>query len=675
MNQPPVPNACRIEKREPRRRLYGAIAILGLLAAAGVAIFFALNGSRNPASGEPSSEKPRADALSPTQPPAPGQATQVNPVRSVVAEEELILALSPWLKVLSNSILNLKFPDHRARSLFADSFGVVDLAASTKRVDPERLGNLSVVVRQWPVNPGERQVDATDVSMWRSFLDNVDYFEHAKFYFIRGEFIGEQFAEFDSEIGLDGLARSAGGRWRAVRSKHRVRWRRDPTRTSTDDTPWRITRWHVTEFETIENDRPMFAESLDLLLPNEKDRQRVRESLHWRYLTRHFYPRRDAKIAGQLDDTRFFPMSLALHPGLAVVDVDRDGFDDLYVTVRWGKNMLLRNRGDGTFEEIAAKLGLDVESRSNAAVFADFDNDGDADLMLARGFERSMYLVNENGHFVDRSTELVASPLPFEATSVSAVDFNGDGLLDVYFSTYHQDDVRTRIDADLSHPDHRIHTYLTPAQSQELKRRHARENQPFLRQVGPPNILLVNRGDGRFEVAPESEQLAVWRNSFQGTWGDFDDDGDADLYVANDFSEDNLFRNDGPDGFVDVTVAQGIDAIGFAMGVSWGDYDNDGRQDLYVSNMYSKAGQRITGRLKQLDPRIRMLAEGNYLWRRGNEGFQLVSGKSPPKLNVARADWAWGGQFADLNNDGFLDIYVPSGNYTVPDEFSTPIDL
>lgn len=675
MNQSPVPDVRRIEEKDLRRRLYAAIAVLGVLAAAGVTVFFALNGSGSPVSSEPSSEKPRADALSPSEPAAPGQATQVNPVRSVVAEEELILALSPRLKALSNSVLNLKFPDHRASALFADSVGIVDLAASTTRVGAERLGNLSVVVRRWPVDAGERKVSAQDASMWRPFLDNVDYFEHAKFYFIRGEFSGERFDQFDSLIALDGLARAADGRRTAVRSQHQVRWRRNPEPASPDDGPWRITHWHVTQFETIDSDRPMFAESLDRMIPDKIDRQRARESLHWRFLTRHYYPRREAKTPGRHDDVRFFPMSHALHPGLAVVDVDRDGLDDLYITVRWGKNMLLRNRGDGTFEEIAASLGLDVESRSNAAVFADFDNDGDADLMLARSFDRSMYLVNENGRFVDRSKEMVASPLPFEATSVSAADYNGDGLLDVYFSTYNQDDVRRRIDADLSHPEHRIHKYLSPEDSEELKRRHRSENIPFLRQVGPPNVLLVNRGDGRFEVAPESEQLAVWRNTFQGTWGDFDDDGDVDLYVANDFSEDNLFRNDGEDGFVDVTVAQGIDVNGFAMGATWGDYDNDGRQDLYVSNMYSKAGLRITGGLKQLDKRFGMLAGGNYLWRHDDDGFQLVSGLSPPKLSVARADWAWGGQFADLNNDGFLDIYVPAGYYTVPDEFKTSVDL
>ncbi|MCH8924272.1 MAG: hypothetical protein IIA67_14125 [Planctomycetes bacterium] len=264
MNQPSVPNVRQIKSKEPRRRrLYGVIAVLGLLAAAGAAVFFALNGSGNPLNREQLSEKPHADTLPLTESPAPGPATEANPVRSVVAEEELILALTPRLKALSNSVLNLRFPDHRARALFADRISVVDLAASTQRVDAERLGNLSVVVRRWPVNPGERQVDAQDASMWRPFLDNVDYFEHAKFYFIRGEFSGDTFDQFDSLIALDGLARAADGRRTAIRSKHQVRWHRNLEPASPDDAPWRITHWHVTQFETIDSDRPMFAESLD----------------------------------------------------------------------------------------------------------------------------------------------------------------------------------------------------------------------------------------------------------------------------------------------------------------------------------------------------------------------------------------------------------------------------
>ena len=120
---------------------------------------------------------------------------------------------------------------------------------------------------------------------------------------------------------------------------------------------------------------------------------------------------------------------------------------------------------DGTFEEVAEQYGLDIDGRSNAAIFVDFDNDGDKDLMLARSLERSQYWVNENGRFVERSDPWVAGDLPYEATSVSAADFNNDGLMDVYFATYHQDDVSRRIDADLSNSEHRIskheHEYRT----------------------------------------------------------------------------------------------------------------------------------------------------------------------------------------------------------------------
>ncbi len=130
-----------------------------------------------------------------------------------------------------------------------------------------------------------------------------------------------------------------------------------------------------------------------------------------------------------------------------------------------------------------------------------------------------------------------------------------------------------------------------------------------------------------------------------------------------------------PDGFVDVTDQMRANTIGFAMGASWGDYDNDGRQDLYVSNMHSKAGERNTSQIVGLDPRIRQLSAGNYMYRNLGHAFEQVAGLEPPLLAVAKAGWSWGGQLADINNDGYLDIYVPSGYYSVPDEFTTNIDL
>ena len=490
-------------------------------------------------------------------------------------------------------------------------------------------------------------------------------------------FADDTLSTFNSRLGFSGLARLTSGDYIAIQAEVDVQWEREPRKVESatvSNEQWVIARWAIKRFRSDGADDLLFADTFENVIPDASLRRKLVESKHWQIGQRHYYPQLRAKLPSNMSDDRFFPISTANHPGLSVVDIDQDGRDDLYVTVRWGKNLLLRNRSDGTFEDIAPTIGLDIDGRCNAAVFCDFDNDGDKDLMLARSLERSAYFVNDQGRFIDRTSELVEGQLPFEATSVSAVDYNRDGLLDVYFATYHQDDVSRQVDADLSNPQHRIHGYLSQRQSEELKRRFRTEHQPFVDQVGPPNVLLLNRG-GRFEIAPESDQLAVWRNSFQATWCDYDRDGDPDLYVANDFAPDHLIQNNGSAGFQDVTNDAGIDKIGFAMGVSWGDYDNNGTDDLYISNMYSKAGRRITSQVKSLDERISLLATGNYLYCNENDRFRMVSGLDSAAFPVARAGWAWGGQFSDLDNDGFLDIYVSSGYYTVPDEFRTEVDL
>ena len=127
--------------------------------------------------------------------------------------------------------------------------------------------------------------------------------------------------------------------------------------------------------------------------------------------------------------------------------------------------------------------------------------------------------------------------------------------------------------------------------------------------------------------------------------------------------------------FTDVTAVTGTEDVGFGMGASWGDYDHDGRLDLYVSNMYSKAGRRITAALPQIDPRFRRMSRGNSLFRNQGEAFRQVSGTTPDSLQVEKAGWSWGGQLADFDNDGFLDVYALSGFYTVPQPFELPVDL
>ena len=200
------------------------------------------------------------------------------------------------------------------------------------------------------------------------------------------------------------------------------------------------------------------------------------------------------------------------------MDIDGDGYDDLYIAGRQGQNMLLHNGGDGTFAERAAQYGLDVEHHTAAALFADFDNDGDPDVFLGRTLAPSLYMVNEDGHFVTR--DLGDGVLPLLVASISAADYNGDGLLDVYFSTYA---ARMLLKAVATASQGVLLADFLPAD-------HARTLYDLSRDrighliydaPGPPNVLLRNLGDGRFAAT-----AAVWRNTLQATWADYDRDGD-----------------------------------------------------------------------------------------------------------------------------------------------------
>jgi len=561
--------------------------------------------------------------------------------------EDLLLKMTPDTDTLDKSALDLTLPDAHSLGVFEETVIATDIRPPAAAAAPPD-GSLAAV-RSWPLDPAERSGPARDLRLWRPFLDSVDYFTHAHFKIVRGRFADEAETTWVTDIRFEGVARLTSGRTVSADSKIVLAWNRHPAPPGAVSEPtWRIGSWRTTSFTVIETAEPLFSESLDRALPDPADLERARTSVHENLIVKQMLDPKAPK------PSKYFQFqSLNQHPGLAVVDIDRDGFDDLYVMERWGKNLLLHNRGDGTFEEIAAKVGLDVADHTSSAIFADFDNDGDLDVFLGRTLAPSLYFVNEGGKFVDRSSTLVGTPLPALVSSVSAVDYDGDGLLDVYLSTY-------AIDADLQED------FLPPAAVQEIERRWREGGHLFRNRPGPPNVLLKNLGGGRFGLAPTASEVAVWRNTFQSTWSDFDNDGDMDVYLANDFAPHNLLRNDGNGHFTDVTEETGTADLGFGMGASWGDYDNDGRQDLYTTNMYSTAGRRITEEMGEMAAEMAPMARGNSLFRNLSPRFAKVSGLEPPALTVERAGWGWGSQFVDVDNDGYLDIYALSGYYTAP---------
>lgn len=327
------------------------------------------------------------------------------------------------------------------------------------------------------------------------------------------------------------------------------------------------------------------------------------------------------------------------HNGIAIGDVNGDGLDDVYIATGSGlPNKLFVQNPDGTAREMAHEAGVAWLDDTKGVLLVDLDNDGDEDLLCAMG-PSIVYCQNDGtGHFVPFRRLRPGTDAAFY--SLAAADYDLDGDLDVYTTRY----IKVRYGQSVPMPFHDANN-------------------------GPPNHLLRNDGPDGFTDVTEETGLNVnnGRFSLAAAWADYDNDGDPDVLVANDFGRNNLYRNDGGK-FVDVAEKVGVDAPAAGMGVSWSDIDLDGDFDLYVSNMFSSAGQRIAGqpRFKEgigddVHRQIQHLSLGNSLLvNNGDGGFLDRSDRA----GVRMGGWAWGALFVDFDNDAYDDIVVPNGFLT-----------
>jgi Flp pilus assembly protein TadD/peroxiredoxin len=334
--------------------------------------------------------------------------------------------------------------------------------------------------------------------------------------------------------------------------------------------------------------------------------------------------------------------------GLALGDFDGDGLDDLYVCQPAGlPNRLYRNRGDGTFEDVTEKSGVGVLDATACALFADFENKGLQDLLVVCGSGPLLFLNQGNGKFsLKRDAFQFVKPPQGAFTHAAIADYDGDGRLDIYFCLYSY-----YLGLDQYH-------YPTPY---------------FDARNGPPNFLLHNEGNAAFVDRTEAVGLTIDndRYSFACAWGDYNSDGFPDLYVANDFGRNNLYRNNGDGKFTCVSAEAGVEDVGAGMSASWLDFDNDGELDIYSAAMWSAAGIRISeqDRFHEKEPEnIRALyrrhAGGNSLYRnQGNGKFQNVSSQA----GVEMGRWAWCSDAWDFDHDGYSDLYIANGYISGPE--------
>ena len=363
----------------------------------------------------------------------------------------------------------------------------------------------------------------------------------------------------------------------------------------------------------------------------------------------------------RIQESRY--LALLANPGIAVGDVNNDGLDDLYVCQETGlPNRLFIQQTDGSALDVSERQSVNWLESSRSALWVDLDNDSDQDLVVA--MMGGVAVVENNGTGQFRLRDVV--PTTEDTMSLAAADYDQDGRLDLYVCAYYPNELllSEKPSSATGLPGVAAGTVLHDANN------------------GGANSLLRNEisteGDWKFRdvTADLGLDIGNYRYSFAAVWEDYDNDGDQDLYVANDFGPNNLYRNDqledGTQGFVEVSAEAGAEDRAFGMSVSWGDFNRDGWMDLYVGNMFSAAGNRITYQ-NQFKPdatlttrqRFQYLARGNTLLQNdGQGGFADVT----EAASVLMGRWSWGSLFVDLNNDGWEDLFVTNGFITNDDQ-------
>ncbi len=331
--------------------------------------------------------------------------------------------------------------------------------------------------------------------------------------------------------------------------------------------------------------------------------------------------------------------------GIAVGDVDNDGFDEIYVCQPGGMpNRLFKIRADGAAEDLTEGAGLGILDETTSALFVDFRNSGHQDLVVLRGSGPLLFLNQGDGTFKEHPDAFRFKSAPQGSfTGMAAADYDRDGRVDLYLCCYVY--------------------FQSEDQYQYPAPYHDAQN-------GPPNFLFRNKltaEGGAFEDVTEETGINENNNrfSFAPAWCDYDGEGWPSLYVANDFGRNNLYRNRNGK-FTDVAAKAGVEDMGPGMSASWFDYDGDGRPDIYVSDMWTAPGQRLIR-----DPAFKPAAENAEAYRRHSKGNSLFRNRGDgtfeetgARENVEMGRWAWGSGGFDFDLDGTPEILVGCGMLT-----------
>lgn len=390
---------------------------------------------------------------------------------------------------------------------------------------------------------------------------------------------------------------------------------------------WLIERLDLEEGIRVENPAPPFRDITDAV------------GLHFNS------SEANRQLRQELLDTR----TSLIDSGLNVVDWNRDGFWDIVATKSWDHSVVFLNDGKGGF--VRESLGFqDRRLIPSQVLVVDLDNDGMDELVsnrvVYRGAKGSMAVhTRRNGAWVVLSRALEFETVPgledTEALSMTAADVDGDGLIDLFVAAYENNQSRD------------------PSRFNNL---HATD--------GSDNLLFINHGGLRFTEESDARGITGTQYTYVAQFFDLDQDDDLDLVEGNDYGKNVVWDNQGDGTFRALPDHPLAKDPNFTMGFSIADWDNTGQWSLYISNMYSHAGNRVV-RLAEasmsdgMHAQIKVMAEGNQLFTL-DQGIGRIADQAHP-LAVNDGGWAWGSVFYDIDNDGDKELFVANGNASFVD--------
>ena len=329
--------------------------------------------------------------------------------------------------------------------------------------------------------------------------------------------------------------------------------------------------------------------------------------------------------------------------GVAVLDANNDGKQDIYFASNMEGDRLYLNKGNFKFEDVTKKAGLTNRNWSTGIAVVDINNDGYDDVYVCKFLyddpnrrQNVFYINNGDGTFTDKATEMGLADAGYSIMA-NFFDMDRDGDLDVYIANQ-------------------------PPNSLQMK-------SALKGKVDYDYTDRLYRNDnGRFTDITERAKITNYSYSLSATSFDYNKDGWVDIYVACDYDEaDFLYKNNGDGTFTNVANEALKHMSNFSMGVDIADINNDGYSDVYVADMVAEDNFRIKTNMSGMNPaKFFFLAENGYHYQYMFNALQLNNGDNSfseiaQLSGVSNTDWSWTPLFVDFDQDGFKDLAVTNG--------------